>query len=110
MGEFRSSFDYFLWLNAHEEASFQECLSEYCQEHPQAELPEARAKLQKGLATLLESGNIGLYTERWGRPGARRDLKLDEARNAVGDPRNWESLEATEWFHYICIVEDWAPI
>lgn len=110
MGDSRSSFDYFLWLSAHEEATFQECLSEYCQEHPEVDLSEARAELQKGLAALLESGNIGLYSEQWGRPGARHDLKLEEAYNAVGDLRNWEPSEATERVHYICIVEDWSPI
>jgi hypothetical protein len=110
MDEYRGNFDYFLWLNAHEEATFQECLSEYRQEWPQAEQSEARAKLQEGLVALLESGNIGLYAEKWARPETRRDLELKEACKAVRDHSNWKSPDDTEWFHYIYAAKDWTPV
>ena len=110
MGEYRGSLDYFLWLNAHEEATFQECLSEYREEWPQTELSSARTKLQEGLVALLDSGNIGLYAEQWAKPETRRDIELEGARKAVGDSINWDPPEVVDWFHYIYIVNDWAPI
>ena len=106
----RGSFDYFLWVNAHEEATFQECLSEYHQEWPKLANSEARAKLQEGLVALLESGNIGLYAEQWARPGTRRDMGLEEARKAVRDDNNWRPPDDTEWFHYFYVAHEWTPV
>ncbi|WP_347332907.1 hypothetical protein [Marinimicrobium locisalis] len=71
MGEFHGNLDYLLWLSAHEEATFQECLYDYRQEWPAAELSRTLAELQEGLLAFLKSGNIGLYAEQLGRPKAR---------------------------------------